>query len=488
MATPLKDLAVTLYDAAPADLTLTAALALAAIALQVAQWRLRDKGVAILSLCKWLTAMAALRILDVRVLKGVWAVPMDILLGVFLWMAFRAVLHDLYAGVYLARIKHRPVNKIFLNLLSFVAALVLLGLGLRNVLNVDVGSILTSSAIITAVIGFSMQDTIGSLLSGLLIQTEKPFKTGDWIKVGDLEGQVAEITWRYTKLVTFSQNQVLIPNNAIAKDRVVNLSEPIPLNNMAVSVPAPVNVPPVKVKSALEEVLRKAQLVAKQPPPRVRVAEIDPDQITYRMVFFVKDFNDTVAARSEVLSLVWYEFKKQCIEIPMRRRQLSGARKAACAAPGDVLRLVSGVGLFAGMQPDELDLLAQCAAIRTFLPETSIMERGQTGTTMFILVAGRVSVSIDGNELSKLGPGDVFGEMAMLTGEPRLADVTALEPVSCLEIDREAFRGVLEKNPILVSNVTRIFQERVDKMRASTQAESVESTQSLLDRFRSIFW
>jgi len=297
-----------------------------------------------------------------------------------------------------------------------------------------------------------------------------------------------EITWRYTKLVTFTQNQVLIPNNAIAKDRVVNLSEPIPLTNVSVSVPAPVNVPPVKVKSALEEVLRKAQLVLKQPQPRVRVAEIDPDQITYRMVFFVEDFNDTVAARSEVLSLVWYEFKKQCIEIPARRRQLSGARKAVCAPPGDVLNLVSGVGLFAGMQPDELDLLAQCAAIRTFLPEASIMERGQTGTTMFILVAGHVSVSIDGNELSKLGPGDVFGEMAMLTGEPRLADVTAIEPVSCLEIDREAFRGVLEKNPILVSNVTRIFQERVDKMRASTQADTVESTQGLLDRFRRIFW
>ncbi|WP_288115435.1 hypothetical protein, partial [Novosphingobium sp.] len=108
--------------------------------------------------------------------------------------------------------------------------------------------------------------------------------------------------------------------------------------------------------------------------------EIDLDQITYRMVFFVEDFNDTVAARSEVLSLVWYEFKKQCIDIPACRRQLSGARTTVCAAPGEVLKLVSGVGLFAGMQPDELDLLAQCAAIRTFLPETCIVERGRCGT------------------------------------------------------------------------------------------------------------
>ena len=488
MATPLKDFFVALGDAAPTDLTLTAALALAAIALQAAQWRLRDKGVAILSLCKWLTALAALRVLDLRVLKSVWDTPVTVLYGVILWMAFRAVLHDLYAGVYITRIKSRPVNKILLNLLSFVAALVLIGMGLRSVLNVDVGSILTSSAIITAVIGFSMQDTIGSLLSGLLIQTEKPFKVGDWIKVGDMEGQVAEITWRYTKLVTFSQNQVLIPNNAIAKDRVVNMSEPIGQISVVVPVPAPVNTPPVKVKSALEEVLRKAQLVAKQPPPRVRVVEIDPDQITYRMVFFVEDFNDTVAARSEVLSLVWYEFKKQCIEIPIRRRQLSGARKTTCAAPGDVLKLVSGVGLFAGMLPDELELLVQCAAIRTFPPGNALMERGQTGTTMFTLVSGQVSVQRDGRELTRLGPGDVVGEMALLTGEPRQADVVALEPVTCLEVDREAFRGVLEKNPLLVANVTRVFQEREHANRDSADAGTPESTQSLLDRFRSIFW
>ncbi|MFP5221171.1 MAG: cyclic nucleotide-binding domain-containing protein [Acidobacteriota bacterium] len=479
---------MSLSEAAPSDLTLTATLALAAIALQAAQWRLRGKGVALVSLGKWLAAIAAVRIMDLRVLKGVWSVPMDILLGVFLWLAFRAVLHDLYADVYLTRIKRRPVNKIFLNLLSFVAALVLVGLGLRNVLNVDVGSILTSSAIITAVIGLSMQDTIGSLLSGLLIQTEKPFKNGDWIKVGDLEGQVAEITWRYTKLVTFSQNQVLIPNNAIVKERVVNLSEPIPLNNMSVSVPAPVNIPPVKVKSALEEVLRKSHLVAANPPPRVRVAEMDPDQITYRMVFFVEDFNDIVAARSEVLSSVWYEFKKQGIDIPIRRRQISGARGTAQPASGDVLKLVSGVGLFAGMQPEELELLVQCAAVRTFPPDAAIVQRGQTGTTMFILVSGQVAVRLEGRELSRLGPGDVVGEMALLTGEPRLADVIALEPVSCLEIDREAFRGVLEKNPVLVANVTRAFREREQERRDRTPTDIPESAQGLLERFRRIFW
>ncbi len=107
---------------------------------------------------------------------------------------------------------------------------------------------------------------------------------------------------------------------------------------------------------------------------------------------------------------------------------------------------------------------------------------------MFIIAAGHVAVRLGDTELSRLGPGDVFGEMALLTGEPRQADVVALEPVSCLEVDREAFRGVLEKNPVLLNNVNRAFKERVEKMRGSARQEAEESAEGLFERFRRIFW
>ena len=489
MTGPIKDILDALARASTGDLVVVGAICLLAVCLHFLHLRFRAKGASgALALCKWLAALAALRVLHARVFQGLLETPFLILYGICIWMAVRTLLHDIYADIYLSRVKRRPVNKILLNLLSFVAVLILVGIGLRSILNVDVGSLLTSSAILTAVIGFSMQDTIGSLFSGLLIQTEKPFKIGDWIKVGDIEGQVDEITWRYTKLITPSLNQVLIPNNAIVKERLVNMSEPGRESSVSVTVAAPVDIAPVKVKSALEEVLRKAQFVAKSPEPRVRLFEIGQDQLNYRVAFYANNFEDTVAARSEVLSSIWYEFKKQGIDFPIQRRILVPARKHVCTASSDVLKLVSGIGLFAGMHPEELELLAQCAAIRTFLPDVKIVERGQTGETMFIIISGEVSVRLDGSELSRLGPGDVFGEMALLTGEPRQADVVALKPVSCLEVDREAFRGVLEKNPLLVNNVTKVFQEREAQMRSAARQETSESAKGLFERFRRIFW
>lgn len=489
MTTLVEDFAAALSRAEPSALAIVLVFAVAGGALQFLQWRFRDKGAAgALALVKWICALAALHVLDARVLQGLWETPVLILYCAMLWMAFRTVLYDIYAGLYLARLKKRQASKILLTLLSFAAGIVLVGYVLRQALHVDVGSILTSSAIITAVVGFSMQDTIGSMFSGLLIQTEKPFKPGDWIRIGDVEGQVAEMTWRYTKLVNFSNDQVLIPNNAIVKERLTNISEPIRQVSVAVAVPAPLATPPVKVKSALEEVLRKSSLVAPLPEPRVRLHEIGPDHATYRMAFFVGDFTDTVAAKSEVLSAVWYEFRNQGIEFPMTRRMLVPCRGGARGTGQDVSELLKGIELFQGMRTEELDLLVQCAAVRAFPTGARIVERGQGGTTMFIIAAGHVAVRLGDTELSRLGPGEVFGEMALLTGEPRQADVVALEPVSCLEVDREAFRGVLEKNPVLLDNVNRAFKERVEKMRGSARQEAEESAEGLFERFRRIFW
>lgn len=489
MASVFTDLHTLVQQADMSGLVLCGLAALAAAVLHALQRRFQDKGAAgALALGKWFFMFLTVYFVEERVLGGRFTAAAYAGYCLVAWMAFRVLLHDLYAGIYLTRIKRHAPNKLLLNLLSFLGMLVLLAVGLRSVFHIDVGALLTSSAILTAVVGFSMQDTIGSLFSGLLIQTEKPFKRGDWIKVGDMEGQVTEITWRYTKLVTVSSNQLVIPNNAIAKERLLNLSEPTPEVMVALTVPAPLDVPPVKVKSALEDVLRKAQLLSPVPAPRVRLYEIGEDQILYRVIFSVQDYAESISARSEVLSSVWYEFKKCGIAFPMPRRMLTGTPKAHAISPENIVGLVKDVGLFTGMPPEDITLLAECSAARSFPPAARIVEQGQSGSTMFIIVRGQVAVESGGKEITRLGPGEVFGEMALLTGEPRQADVVALEPVSCLEVDREAFRGVLEKNPLLVENVNRIFRER-EALRTQHIADDKNlSAQGLFETFRRIFW
>ncbi len=86
--------------------------------------------------------------------------------------------------------------------------------------------LLTTSAIGAVVVGFALQDTLGNAIAGLAIQSERPFHVSHWIRVGEFEGRVAEITWRATKLRTRTGNFVVVPNNIIARDAIVNYSEP----------------------------------------------------------------------------------------------------------------------------------------------------------------------------------------------------------------------------------------------------------------------
>jgi len=484
----IKDIAATLSHAGASDLALLVLLGLGSVVLHLLNQRFVGKGVAaVFSVGKWVLALAVVRVADSRMFLGSLDAPVVALYCLFTWQAFRALLLDVYGGLYLTRIQKKTPNRLFNSLFSLLAAVVIAGIGLRGVFDVDVSSILTSSAILTAVVGFSLQDTIGSLFSGLLIQTEKPFKLGDWIKVGDIEGQVTEISWRYTKLQTIARSLVLIPNNVIAKERVLNLCEPIPEVSVPVSVPTPVDTPPVKVKSALEEALRKSPLVCKDPPPRVRLVEIGLDQVQYRVFFFVRDYADAFLAKSELLSAIWYEFKKQGIDFPAPRMNLLRASKDSCLVVKDMAGVIASIGMFEGLSREDLELLVQCSAVRTFAPGVVVMEHGRPGTTMFIIVSGSVSVSVGGKELSVLGPGEIFGEMALLTGLPRQADVTAIEPATCLEVDREAFRGVMDKAPVLVANVNRVFREREASIMRSPGMGS-DSADGLFDMFRRIFW
>lgn len=486
----LADIMAGFRQAHPGALLLLAALVMLGAALHLARLRTHGKPIAgVLAFGAWLTVLAVLVELSEDMFQGRYETIMLLAVALSAWMALRAFLHGIYGDIYLARLKRRPVNTIHLNLLSFAAVLGLVFFWMNTVLQVNVGALLTSSAILTAVVGLSMQDTIGSLFSGLVIQMEKPFVTGDWIRVGEHVGQVSEITWRYTKLVTGSQDSLLIPNNVIARERLVNMSRPISQVLMEVHVPAPVTVPPVRVKSALEGVLRRSSLVAESPEPTVRLAALGRDEMTYRMLFYVQDYADAQAAKSQVLSAVWYDFQRHGIDIPMDRRQVTHAKPAPGPQNEEIAAVARTVGLFAGMPLEDLNLLIHCSAMRSFPPDKTVVRRGQTGETMFLIVSGRVSVRLDDKELTTLGPGDVFGEMALLTGEPRMADVVALDAVRCLEVDREAFRSVLEKNPALLANITQAFNAREQDMRSRTKDMGEPPTaQSLFERFRKIFW
>lgn len=442
-------------------------------------------------LVKWLCGLA--------LLWGVqWSLPDDLAgsgdkafslatLAVF-WMIARHGVDFCYLKLSPARGTGKPARHILQDLTKFLILAVLIGWGLRDILDVQLGPLLTSSAILTAVIGLSMQDTIGSLFSGLLLQMEKPFAEGDWIRVGDVEGKVTEVTWRYTKVVTLDANVVLLPNNAVAKERLVNYDRPASCLRQIVSVPAPVDAPPVAVKSAILTALRRAEGVLREPAPAARIQEIQPDRIVYAAFYYIDSFSNRAPAIDAVLSTIWYQFMEHGIAIPAPMRQVvMTERSRKQHATPEQLAALAGVKLLSGMSEADLDMLMRASVTRTFSPGQTVMAQGETGTTMNIILSGLVGVSVGGREVARLTPGQIFGEMALLTGEPRAADVRALESTVCLVVDREGFRMVLARHPVVVDRVKAIFEARAEANHQSSKPDATAEAMTLFARFRNLF-
>lgn len=309
---------------------------------------------------------------------------------------------------------------------------------------------LTTSAVGAVVVGFALQDTLGNAFSGLAIQIEKPFHVGQWIRIGEHEGCVEEITWRATKLRTKATNFVIVPNSTIAKEAIINYSEPVIPTRLEVEVGAAYEAPPDRVKAALFEALGNAELVLQAPPPSVLLVDFGASAISYRVRFWILDFACDQDASDQVRSNIYHSFKRHSIEIPWPIQVEYEREWAPARAPGltdEFASLLGRSALFASLDESERLACASLGEERLYTKGEAIMREGAPGGSMFVIVSGQADVTIAGGVVRTLGPGDFFGEMSLLTGEPRTATVVASQPCRLMEMTSEAFRGFVMAKP-----------------------------------------
>lgn len=353
---------------------------------------------------------------------------------------------------------------------------------------------LTTSAVGAVVVGFALQDTLGNLFAGLAIQVEKPFRVGHWVRVGEFEGRVQEVTWRATKLLTKQGQFVSVPNSVMSKDPILNHSEPTIPTRIEVEVGASYDVPPNAVKRALHEALDNAPLVLREPPPDVIVLGFGTSSVDYRLRFWIDDFGRDNTARDQVRTNIWYTFKRHAIEIPYPiqveySREEKGPRSAErLQALADRL---GAIDLFSGLDDIERARLAEVCPEHLYGEHERIVQQGDAGRSMFIVLDGRVRVTIEpsGQEVAVTPAGGFFGEMSMLTGDPRTATVTAMDDAVLLEIDADRFRELAVRRPGLVEHVSGIVSARRQgladaKAAAEGARAAAPAPQSLLSRIK----
>lgn len=404
----------------------------------------------------------------------------------------------------------RPTPRIFRDLSTGVIYLIVALVALREI-GVEPGSILTTSALLTAVVGLAMQDTLGNLVSGLALQMQRPFDVGDWIEVEgegtqQQAGRVTEVTWRATTVMTLDHVEVILPNASLAKAAIRNYSRPSPVSRRRVMVGVTYAAAPADVHEALVGAARDVPGVLTNPAAFARTRSFGDSSIEYEVCFFIDDFVQAPRIEGAVRDRIYYALARKKIEIPFPTRALVWAppgdaaesrntasdRRAATLANLDIVR---------PLPDDARRVLGQRASVRLYGPGEAIVRKGEPSRELFVLERGSVAVEVprdaiaregDVVEVAELGAGQYFGEMGLLTGEPRSATVRAKSLCEVVVVDHAAFHDVLASHPEVVDRMGTVLASRQAQLEAASAARGrsqapEERSRRLISQIREFF-
>ena len=406
---------------------------------------------------------------------------------------------------------HLSVPKILQDVLVGVASVVALFVVASRV-GIDVSGLVATSAVLTAVIGLALQDTLGNIVAGLALQTDDSIRVGDWIEVGGKIGKVTEIRWRYTAMETRDWETVILPNNQLVKNQVSILGrrtgEVVKLRCW-VYFHVDFRYSPSLVREVIEKALQGSPLrsVARTPAPDCVLVDTKESYARYGIRYWLEDLSLDVGVDADVLTRAYNALRRAQIPLSMPAHALfmtedtpERRHEKAKREVEHRLQALENVDLLSPLSQKERSQLAEALRFTPFGRGEILAKQDDRGNCMYLLTAGRVAVLVstdDGHEreVARLEAGSFFGEMSLLTGERRTATITALDEVECYRLDKSAFEQVLVARPkvaeylaeVLARRKTELTAAREDMDHEARSAHMAASKSDLLGRIRGFF-
>jgi small-conductance mechanosensitive channel/CRP-like cAMP-binding protein len=390
-----------------------------------------------------------------------------------------------------------------------LAFILVILLTLSLVLGVQLNSIVISSTILTAVIGLALQDLLKNVIAGIALQTERPFEIGHWVEINRQIGRVVEMSWRATRVITVDGNYIIYPNANLAQAELINYTLGSPIQAMHVQIGLGYSHPPNLVKQVLTEAALASPDVCREPPPSIKLIQYGDYSVTYDVKFWLYSYDRYTEKRDAVMTSAWYHLHRAGLKLPFPIREvymhqvdpLSEADQHHLQIE-QIVRALRQIDLLAVLEHAELHALAEHVGIRLYGRGEVLARQGESGDTFFIIRSGRVRIDVDdilGDSLAAvtvnhLGPGDFFGEMALLTGAARGATVTAEEDTEILLVARQDLAPLLQANPELPERLGAVLARRQEMNQVALMARQASdapaellSRPSLVGRIRQLF-
>lgn len=314
--------------------------------------------------------------------------------------------------------------------------LVLLGTAivLASVWNADLAGLAAALGVSSIVLGLALQDTLGSIMSGIALLFERPFTVGDWLRVGDLVGQVIDMNWRAVRLQTLDREMVIIPHQLIGGEIIRNYSRPIRLHAERVRIGFSYDDPPNLAKQVLKSTALATGGILVDPEPQILTISYDDFAITYEVKFFIEDYKDLEDIRDRFMTRVWYAAQRQNLTIPFPIQTLyhfDGPTSKTNSTSKKFSDLQSIPAFVSLAREEDLDGFSQGVVLQHFGVGEKVVRQGYPSKALYIIIAGQAVITVTDDsgkehEVVKLNRGEFFGEMALFSGEPSAVSVTAI--------------------------------------------------------------
>jgi small-conductance mechanosensitive channel len=359
--------------------------------------------------------------------------------------------------------------QLLLALPRVVAVLVTTWILVSVVWGVDLSGLLAALGVTSLVVSFALQDTLSGLASGLLLLSDQPFKTGEWIRAGELEGVVIDINWRTSRIRTRNGDMIIVPNSELAGASIVNFSSPDHRHRVVVPVQVAYVNPPTLAKAMLLDAAAGTPGVLSDPPPAVRVTQIDDPLMGYEVDLWIADYAIEPRVFTDFGSLVWYQSHRHGVPLPSPAQDLylydgiaaGDAGKLSVGQIGDALRRAP---LLASLPDEQLDQMAQAATASRFSTGESLDDSRSPSHDLLTIVDGRADIvwtapNGDTTVISEVAGPQSVGIIETPTGGG-VVELRAVTDCEVIVVDASTAAEIGSRNADLASALNRSTELR----------------------------
>ena len=376
---------------------------------------------------------------------------------------------------------------------------------LSQVFGFELTGILATSGLITAIVGFALQPNLSNIFSGIFVNIEQPFKPHDWITIGDQTGKVIDVSWRSTRLRSFQNTEITIPNETVAKSIVTNWDRPDKEDmsegfHIFTTLSFHPHHDPAHISELLFDALKKVRPVDGRPEldlQWVKFTGVDEFGLKFHIAFdctnrMMKNSQENVVmleiykvmrhAGVNMTPGLLQNFLKPDVGLGALEQYTRSHKdfQSTLSDKGNIYNesiknqvLLKQVPLFSNLDQEQIQIIADTSERLQFAKDQTIIKQGELDNRLFIIADGVVSIELiqpDGSktELGRLGVGEFFGEMALMTGEPRTADVIALRSTLLLVVQKQTIKNIFSENNNFYNEMAKVLAERQIKLGEAT--------------------